>query len=249
MRKKSGRPTKATKNHAVLGRKSARNMRDDSSVSPKNDTALRQAKEYEEFAADHGKRVKAAEATAKGFDYEAVAALVAKGQELAGNEAVFAAFIELPFWKKVQKGRPKPTHRQEAVRFLLRRYRGSSNLAAKQASERWRAVKVLLADGVELQSIAAALKERGGYRGINRSKRKDTSAEKSQKANPTDGETGHTKPTSDSTICRLEADFGPNIEWVSRLRAPCVISLVGTIEELGVPLKIRVEALDRLDEA
>ncbi|RUU16290.1 hypothetical protein EOD10_10605 [Mesorhizobium sp. M7A.T.Ca.TU.009.01.3.2] len=224
--------------HAVITRKAAHKSKGDSSVSPKNEAALIRAKEFEKFAAQQGEMVAGAEESAVILDYEAVAEIVRKGQELAQDEEAWPEFITLPFWTvEVKKGRPKPEDRPEAIRYMLRRYRGSSELQSKQASDRWRAVKVLLAEGVKPHRMAAILEKRGGYRGINRPNR---NGQTSAKVAPMG------KSKSEASICILEADFGQNIDWLTRLQMPCRVGLVGFIDELGVPLKMRIEKFARV---
>lgn len=184
--------------------------------------------------------VAGAEEAAVSLDYEAVAEIVRKGQKLAKDEEAWPQFITLPFWTvEVKKGRPKPEDRPEAIRYMLRRYRGSSELQSKQASDRWRAVKVLLAEGVKPHRMAAILEKRGGYRGINRPKR---NGQTSSEVAPKD------KSKSEASNCLFEADFGPNIDWLTRLETPCRIGLIGFVEEVGVPIKIRVEKFQRMKE-
>ncbi|MBM2711073.1 hypothetical protein JQK88_07385 [Mesorhizobium caraganae] len=235
---------KTSENHAVLRRKAARESRGDSSGRPKNEAARRKAEEFEQFAADQGDMVGGMEEATVQLDYEAVAAIVAKGQELARDEKAWQEFITLPFWTgEVKKGRPKPKHRPEAVRFMLRRYRGSSE--SKQASERWRAVKVLLEEGIPPSRIAKTLEQRGGYRGINRSKRKGQDSvrteAKSVSAKPTSG-----LPDQTAVSCFLKAVFPDNVRALTSLAVPCKVKLIGTIEELGAMTEIRVQRFVKL---
>ncbi|RUW89172.1 hypothetical protein [Mesorhizobium sp. M7A.F.Ca.US.010.02.1.1] len=242
---------KASENHAVLRRKAARKSNGDSSGRPKNEAARRKAQEFERFAADQGDMIEGmAEATVQ-LDYEAVAAIVAKGQELARDERAWLEFIALPFWTdEVKKGRPKPKHRPEAVRFMLRRYRGSSE--SKQASERWRAVKVLLDEGTPPSRMVKTLEQRGGYRGINRSKREGQSSVKTEaksvSAKPSGVGSSMTSGLPDKTAvsCLLKAVFPDNVRSLTSLAVPCKVKLIGTIEELGAMTEIRVQRLVKL---
>lgn len=240
------------KDHAVLRRKAAKS-KVDSSVGPKNEAALVRAKEFEKFAAQQGEMVAGAEEAAVSLDYEAVTEIVRKGQELAEDEEAWQEFITLPFWTvEVKKGRPKPEDRPEAIRYMLRRYRGSSELQSKQASDRWRAVRVLLDEDIPPSRMMKAFEQRGGYRGINRPKREGQSfvesAAKTVRAKPSSVGSGTTSGLPDKTAvsCVLKAVFPDNVRALTSLTVPCKVKLIGTIEELGAMTEIRVQRLVKL---
>ncbi|RWM94032.1 MAG: hypothetical protein EOR86_17745 [Mesorhizobium sp.] len=245
-RQPSRKRSKNVANHAVLRREAARKLPRDSSGRPKNEAARKKAEEFEKFAADQGEFIGDVEGSAVQLDYEAVAAIVAKGLELAKDQKVWLEFIKLPFWTvKVKKGRPKAKHQPEAIRFMLRRYRGPSEAQSKQASERWRAVKVLLDDKIPPSRIEEALEQRGGYRGINRSKTARHSSAKAAvghagpKAVTMSSSTAADPSKSDLPIM-LQADFGKHIGTFTSLPTPCKVNIIAKIEKLEKITNIRI---------
>ena len=139
----------------------------ENSVGPK-ESAEDRAREFDNFARREGEIWTQREVKTIAEDYRQFAVVVEKSLQLAADTEAWAVFITLDFWKTVEGGRPKAKHRKNAGRYLFRRFFGPSIEQSKQASERWRAAKRLLGEGLTVDGLVEELQGRGGYKGVNR---------------------------------------------------------------------------------
>lgn len=104
--------------------------------------------------------------------YEGAQQAVIEAKSLAGDAELWASYIALPFWSAVG-ARPKQKDMARALKYTMRMACGGDT---KKSSERRLAVEKLLGEGTSVNELAATLKARGGFSGVNRPASKKASS-------------------------------------------------------------------------
>lgn len=86
--------------------------------------------------------------------------------ELRDDKELWLQFINDPFWDTVEGEKPKPGHRQQALKFTVRMATAGS---AQTRSDRKRAIDILLNERTDPNEIAGELGKRGGFKNVLKS--------------------------------------------------------------------------------